>query len=90
MPTLSLVSADPVEQLPAFELNGGAPSACDGWQLLAGFTVSVVDGPGDVGIFIDGMASPDGTAARFAWLSAVDHVGGAVVLVVDSHEPVHD
>ncbi|MFI6744287.1 hypothetical protein ACIBI9_66500 [Nonomuraea sp. NPDC050451] len=90
MPTLALVSADPIEQLPVLELHAGKPSVCVGWQLLAGFTVSVMDGPGDAGIFIDGMARPDEAEARFAWLSAVDRAGGAVVLVVDSHDQAHD
>jgi hypothetical protein len=61
------------------------PLPCNGWQLLAGLAVSVVDGPRDSGILVEGVIRPDKTEERFAGLNAVDHVGGAVVLVVDSH-----
>ncbi|MDA0638218.1 hypothetical protein OUY22_32835 [Nonomuraea sp. MCN248] len=90
IPTLVLVSTDPVEKLPVFQLDAGRPLPCEGWQILAGLTASVVDGPGDSGIFVDGMASPEETEERFAWLEAVDRAGGAVVLVVDSHSAVDD
>ncbi|GAA3440765.1 hypothetical protein [Planomonospora venezuelensis] len=90
VPTLVLVSTDPVEKLPVFQLDAGRPLPCDGWCILAGLTASVVDGPDDAGIFVDGMTSPEEAEERFAWLEAVDRAGGAVVLVVDSHSTVDD
>ncbi|MFJ2034243.1 hypothetical protein [Streptosporangium sp. NPDC087985] len=90
VPMLVLVSAAPVEQLPVFQLDAGRPLPCGGWQFLAGLAVSVVDGPGDSGILVEGIAHPDEAEERFAWMGAVDHAGGAVVLVVDSHSPVYD
>jgi hypothetical protein len=38
-------------------------------------------------MLIEGITRPDEAEERFAWLSAVDRAGGAVVLVVDSHDP---
>ncbi|MEV4105942.1 hypothetical protein AB0J42_37390 [Nonomuraea sp. NPDC049649] len=90
VPTLVLVSADPVERLPVFQLDAGRPVPCAGWQILANLTTSVVDGPDDAGIFVEGMRSPQEVDERFAWLEAVDRAGGAVVLVVDSQGAVDD
>ncbi|WP_405142483.1 hypothetical protein OG589_34710 [Sphaerisporangium sp. NBC_01403] len=90
MPALVLVSTDPIEMLPVFQLDADRPLPCDGWQLLAGLTVSVVDGPGDSGMLVEGVIRPDEAEERTAWLDAVDHAGGAVVLVVDSQSPVDD
>ncbi|MEV5556617.1 hypothetical protein AB0L44_23430 [Nonomuraea wenchangensis] len=59
-----------------------------GWQILAALTASVVDGPGDSGIFVEGVVRPEIAEERSAWLEAADQAGGAVVLVVDSHVPV--
>ncbi|MGW3351626.1 hypothetical protein ACWDA3_50730 [Nonomuraea rubra] len=89
-PTLVLVSAEPVEQLPVFELGSGEPSVCPGWQLVAGLAVSVVDGPGEAGFLVDGLVSPDRVEERFTWLRAVDRAGGAVVAVVGSREQAQD
>ncbi|GGT10770.1 hypothetical protein GCM10010156_78340 [Planobispora rosea] len=90
LPALVLVSTDPIERLPVFQLDAGRPLPCEGWQILAGLTASVVDGPGDCGIFVEGIAHPKEAEERFAWLEAVNHAGGAVVLVVNSHSAVDD
>ncbi|MFB4285090.1 hypothetical protein ACBJ59_58185 [Nonomuraea sp. MTCD27] len=90
VPVLVLVSSETIERLPAFQLDAGRPLLCDGWELLAGLTASVVDGPGDSGIFVEGTVRPGQLEERIAWLEAVDRAGGAVVLVVDSHGPVDD
>lgn len=90
VPVLVLVSTEQVERLPVFRLDAGRPLPCEGWQILAGLTASVVDGPGDSGIFVEGIARPEEAEERFAWLEAVDRSGGAVVLVVDSHSAVDD
>lgn len=90
VPVLVLVSTDPIGRLPVFRFNVGRPLPCEDWRLLAGPTASVVDGPGDSGIFVEGIARPEEAEERFAWLEAVDRAGGAVVLVVDSHGAVDD
>ncbi|AWS42560.1 hypothetical protein [Streptosporangium sp. 'caverna'] len=90
VPMLVLVSTDPIERLPVFRLDAGRPLPCEGWQLLAGLTASVVDGPGESGIFVEGIIRPEEAEERFAWLEAVDHAGGAVVLVIDSRSAVDD
>ncbi|MEU5859945.1 hypothetical protein ABZ815_02140 [Nonomuraea sp. NPDC047529] len=88
VPILVLVSTEPVERLPIFQLDAGRPLPCEGWQILAGLTVSVVDGPDGSGIFVEGVVRPEEAEERLAWLEAMDQAGGAVVLVVDSHVPV--
>ncbi|GAA4974799.1 hypothetical protein HD597_009351 [Nonomuraea thailandensis] len=90
VPTLALVSAEPVEQLPELELRSGEPSVCVGWQLLTALAFSVVDGPGDAGFLVDGLVSPDEVEERFGWLRAVDRAGGAVVVVAGSREQARD
>ncbi|MGS2647712.1 hypothetical protein [Streptosporangium sp. LJ11] len=90
VPMLVLVSTGPIERLPVLRLDAGRPLPCEGWQLLAGLTASVVDGPGDSGIFVEGIVGPEEAEERFAWLEAVDRAGGAVVLVVDSRSAVDD
>lgn len=90
VPMLVLVSTEQIERLPVFQLDAGSPLPCEDWRLLAGLTASVVDGPGDSGIFVEGIARPEEAEERFAWLEAVDRSGGAVVLVIDSHSAVDD
>lgn len=88
VPTLVLVSSDPVEGLPLLRLRSDTPLPCEGWRLLAGLTASVVDGPGDAGIFVQGAASPEEADKLLAWLDAVDRAAGAVVLVVHPNTPL--
>ncbi|MER7129892.1 hypothetical protein [Streptosporangium saharense] len=90
VPTLVLVSADSIERLPTFWLDAGRPSPCENWQIFVGLTASVIDGPGDSRIFIEGIVRPEEAEKRFAWLEAVDHAGGVIVLVVDSHDAADD
>ncbi|MGN9837669.1 hypothetical protein ACTMTI_06070 [Nonomuraea sp. H19] len=90
MPTLVLYSAEPVVQLPKFELVAGRPSTCTGWEFVPGLTFSIVDGPGTFGLLVDGITHPDEADERFDWLGAVDRAGGAVVVVVDPRSTTHD
>lgn len=87
IPTLLLYSAEPVVQLPRFRLVSGRPHTCAGWELTPGVTFSMVRGPGRFRLMVEGIAHRDEADERFAWLSAVDRAGGAVVAVVGSRSP---
>ncbi len=72
-------------QLPSFRLlPGGRPSTCSGWELIPGVTFSMVEGPGRFRLMVEGITHRDEVDERFAWLSAVDRAGGAVVVVIHS------
>lgn len=62
----------------------GRPSTCSGWEFIPGVTFSLLQGPGRFRLMVEGITHRDEADERFAWLSAVDHAGGAVVVVADS------
>jgi hypothetical protein len=82
MPLLVVGEAPTVHaELPALVAPEGRVPVCDGWQLMAGLTVCVLDGPTG-GCLIptlagDGEADVEGMAA---WCEAVAQAGGGVVV----------
>ncbi|MER5864387.1 hypothetical protein [Kitasatospora sp. NPDC002040] len=84
-PLLLLDGAPVHDALPLLHAPDGEMPSCSGWSVAALATMCVVDGPGDAGCLIPGLAAaePDpaaALAALSAWSGAVDRAGGAVVV----------
>ncbi|TDD58583.1 hypothetical protein E1293_46895 [Actinomadura darangshiensis] len=85
IPHLVLVAPPGLETLPPLTLRDGVVGRCDGWNLFARLTVSVVDGPGDAGFMVPG-ATDEQEAERLApRLDAVQRAGAAVVIGLPAH-----
>jgi hypothetical protein len=65
--------------LPALVAPEGRVPVCDGWQLMAGLTVCVLDGPSG-GCLIPTMAEAGDVDGMVAWCDAVAQSGGGVVV----------
>ena len=84
-PVLLLPALPEVGSLPPLRLaEDGSVERCDGWRVAARLAMTIVDGPGDDGIAVQG--SPGGDADDehvMRWCEAVDAHEGAVVLAFD-------
>ncbi|MEY9907948.1 hypothetical protein ABIA35_004180 [Catenulispora sp. MAP12-49] len=79
MPLLVLADAPMHAEFPELASLDGLLPTCDGWTLMAGFSVCVLDGA-DGGCLIPTMGQPDGVQGAVAWRDAVEQNGGAVVV----------
>ena len=81
-PILLLPPVPEVEELPDLQLGSdGSVGWCDGWRVAARLAMTIVDGPGENGIPVQGHDGHADTADEImAWCEAVDEHGGAVVL----------
>ncbi|WP_326687950.1 MULTISPECIES: hypothetical protein [unclassified Streptomyces] len=79
-PVLLLEGAPINEALPVLRVADGVMPACEGWQVDAKLTMSVVDGPGDAGCLVQGARSAEEAEEMSAWCGAVEEAGGAVVI----------
>ena len=84
-PILLLPRLPEVEELPPLRLAGdGSVEWCDGWRVAARLAMTIVDGPGENGVPVQGYdAGADNAEEVMAWCKAVDENGGAVVLSFD-------
>ena len=78
-PLLLLGEAAIHRDLPALDAPGGVMPTCAGWQLMAGLTVCVVDGP-ETGCLIPTIGTPHDMEDAAAWCAKVEETGGAVVV----------
>ena len=84
-PILLLPPVPEVEELPPLRIaDDGSVEWCDGWRVAARLAMTIVDGPGENGIPIQGH---DGSGVNadevMAWCEAADEHGGAVVLAFE-------
>ncbi|WP_146607453.1 hypothetical protein [Spongiactinospora gelatinilytica] len=84
LPTLLIATPDQAEHLPILRLDAGKPTPSPGWAIRPSLTMTIVNGPGDSGYLVEGISNPGEAEERQAWLSTVDRVGGAVVVVVNT------
>jgi hypothetical protein len=83
-PVLLVALPDEFGPLPELTSDAaGAPAALAGWSVLAGGTLCVVDGPGDLGFLLPTLAAADELADSMAWAGSVADCGGAYVFQVD-------
>jgi hypothetical protein len=79
MPLLVVAEATVHEELPPLVAPEGRVPVCDGWQLMAGLTVCVLDGPVG-GCLIPTLAAEGDVEGMVAWCDAVAQAGGGVVV----------
>ncbi|ACU77335.1 hypothetical protein Caci_8512 [Catenulispora acidiphila DSM 44928] len=79
MPLLVVGEARVHAELPRLVAPEGRVPVCDGWQLMAGLTVCVLDGPIG-GCLIPTMAESGDVQGMAAWCDAVAQNGGGVVV----------
>jgi len=93
-PVLLVALPDDVPPLPELALDeAGVPAHLDGWSVLAGATLCVVDGPGEQGFLLPTILSGGGDddsagqmRTSLAWASGVEDCGGAYVLQVAAEQ----
>jgi len=79
LPLLVLGEASVHEELPSLVAPDGRVPLCDGWQLMAGLMVCVLDGPAG-GCLIPTLAQAGDLDDMVAWCDAVAQNGGGVVV----------
>lgn len=79
MPLLVVGRAPVHQELPLLVAPEGRVPVCDGWQLMAGLTVCVLDGPVG-GCLIPTLAAAGDVEGMAAWCDSVAQNGGGVVV----------
>jgi hypothetical protein len=81
-PLLLLPKVPELAGLPRLRVTAeGAVAQCAGWRLAARLAMTIVDGPGDQGVAVQGATGPgEDSEHMLGWCEAVLEQGGAVVL----------
>ncbi|WP_327085912.1 hypothetical protein OIE66_26670 [Nonomuraea sp. NBC_01738] len=89
-PSLILVSPDAAALFPPFDLAGGEPCRCEGWQMYAGLAASRITTAEGRDLRVEGIAYVGEIEDRYQWIAAVSRIGGAVVLCVRRQTAAYD